>query len=450
MPSMAVISTDDELNDRVKSICQKFAHNFQLYCIANEETAIEFLQYDMPEIALLNYSEGRIDISKILDTIRNNPWLHYAGLIIVHKSSEQKMVWKAIHNLNVISCISRGNFVRDFSFLLHILIKNRRILVQQSLQQNLMDQISGSLAMENDPVNVRLYSSLIPTYLYSSGYINMESAERLQSALFEIFMNAVEHGNCNISYEEKTGWLETHGDILTLIEKLNKDPKIKKRRVYFTYHLSPECSSYTIRDDGKGFDWRSRTITKSQEPTFHGYGIKMAEFYVGNLKYNDKGNEVSFEFVHKPDIKKSGPNLYRNENEIIFQDGDVIFTEGDLSDHMHYIVSGNFDIYRNNVLVARLGGNDLFLGELSFLLSHRRNATVKSRGESRLIEISRMNFVKSIQSNPHYGILFSRLLAKRLTVMNEYTMKLKTAIQHFKQQGHSEALNSQEDKSVAT
>lgn len=152
MSNMAVISTDDELNDRVKSICQKFEHSFQLHCIGSVETAIEFLQYDMPEIILLNYSEDNIDISKILDTIRNDPWLHYGGLIIVHKSTEYKMVLQAIPNLNVIACVSRRNFVRDFSLLLHILIQNRHFLFQQGLQQNLMKQISGSLVMEMTPL----------------------------------------------------------------------------------------------------------------------------------------------------------------------------------------------------------------------------------------------------------------------------------------------------------
>ena len=263
MKKMTVISSDNELNDRVTRICEKFNNYFIPNFFASKDESVDFLKYDLPEVNLLNYSDRRIDHTEIIETIKNDPWLHYGGLIIVHKGSQQKEVMELTQSLNMIATIPRATFVKDFFRLMKILIQNRQILFQRDLQKNLMKHISGSFVMDNDPFNVGTYSNIIPNYLYNIGYINPELKDQLHVALFELLMNSVEHGNCNISHAEKTAWLEEHGDILDLIRKKNQDPKVRKRRVYFSYTLSPESSRYTIRDEGKGFDWRKRLMTKT-------------------------------------------------------------------------------------------------------------------------------------------------------------------------------------------
>ena len=45
----------------------------------------------------------------------------------------------------------------------------------------------------------------------------MEGKFLLQTSLMEMLLNALEHGNCNITYNEKTHWLESGHDILELI-----------------------------------------------------------------------------------------------------------------------------------------------------------------------------------------------------------------------------------------
>ena len=63
---------------------------------------------------------------------------------------------------------------------------------------------------------------------------------------------------------------------------------------------------------------------------------------------------------------------------------------------------------------------DMFVGEMSFLINNRRSATVTSLGRSSLIKISKVDFVNLIRRNPHYGMFLARLLAQRLSKLNEY------------------------------
>jgi anti-sigma regulatory factor (Ser/Thr protein kinase) len=418
---MPVISSDTELNDRVDRICGKLGNYFTPIFLSSQEEALEYLLYELPDVNLVNFSDRKIDMGALLSKIKADPWLHYGGIIAVHNREDQQALDSQLPDSNVISVIPRGEFVASFFRVLRILVQNRRIIFQRDLQSYLLDSVGGSFVMDNDPYNVRTYSNLISSYLYNSNYINAEKRYRLQHALFEMLMNAVEHGNCNISYEEKTDWLEARGrDILELIRERTRDPEIHAKRVYFTYRITPERSFFTVRDEGEGFDWRAQLESAESEASLsmHGNGIKMTNFYIENLSYNDAGNEVRFELSHQENETNLVPGIFEDQTERVFQDREVVFKEGEESNYLYYIVGGTFEIYSGDKLLSTLTPDDMFLGEMSFLLNDRRSATVISRGRSVLMTIPKKSFVDVIKEQPHYGIFLARLLAQRLSKLN--------------------------------
>ena len=421
MRKMPVISTDPELNDRVERVCRRFDNYFLPVFIDDRDAALEYLKYELPEINLINGSDARIDTNGILEDVKRDPWLHYGGIIAVHTSADEQRVHQHLPNSNIISVIPRGEFVASFYRVVRILIQNRQILFQRDLQSYLLRTISGRFVMDNDPSNIRTYANLVTSYLYNSNYVNRDKKDRFHVAIFELLMNAVEHGNCRISYEEKSKWLQEHGDILALIRRKCTDPAIRKRNVVFSYRITPERSYFTIRDDGEGFDWRKRVETSSSRPVNfgpHGHGLKMVAHYVTNLQYNERGNEVSFEVAHQRDESNVVPGIFDRSEETVFQDGDVVFFEGEESNYLYYIASGRLSIYSGDQYLTTLTPDDIFLGEMSFLLNNRRSATVISNGRSVLAKISKNAFINAIKKQPHYGIFLARLLAQRLMRLN--------------------------------
>ncbi len=428
MRKMPVISSDAELNDRVTRICERFNNIFVPVFFDDSESALEFLRYELPEISVINFSDRRIDTMAILNTIKSDPWLHYGGIVAVHRQSEEQEISREVPNSNIISMLPRGRFVSSFFRVLKIVIENRHILFQREIQSYLTGTISGSFVMDNDPFNVRTYSNLVTNFLFNSNYIDSDRKERLHVALFELLMNAVEHGNCEISYDEKTQWLEDGGNIIDLIRQKTRNPSIKAKRVFFSYRITPDRSYYTIRDEGDGFDWRSHVEPDQNQVNLgmHGHGIRMTGHYVESMQYNEKGNEVSFEMPHQEREAHTVPGIFQNQEETIFRDGDTVFTEGEESNYLYYIVSGQLEVYSSNELVSTLGPEDIFLGEMSFLLNDRRSATVIARGTVSLFRISKNSFVNAIKHNPHYGIFLARLLAQRISRLN---VRLATAVQ---------------------
>jgi hypothetical protein len=427
MRKMPVISSDAELNDRVDRICRKLGNYFIPVFIESEDEALEYLLYELPDVNLVNFSDENIDTVRVLEEIKADPWLHYGGIIAVHSRFDLKSLEEHLPDSNVISLIPRGEFVSSFFRVLRILVQNRRIIFQRDLQSYLLGNISGSFVMDNDPYNIKTYANLVSNYLYNSNYINRDKRDRLHVALFEMLMNAVEHGNCSISYDEKTAWLHEHGDILDLIREKSRQPGVADTHVYFSYRISPDRSYFSVRDEGEGFDWRSRVAPGDGNVnlSLHGHGIQMTNYYIENLRYNDTGNEVRFELSHQANETNLVPGIFEDQAERVVQDREVVFKEGEESNYLYYIVSGSFEIYSGGKLISTLTPDDMFLGEMSFLLNDRRSATVISRGRSVLMMIPKKSFVNVIKSQPHYGIFLARLLAQRLSKLNATVAVLK-------------------------
>lgn len=118
-------------------------------------------------------------------------------------------------------------------------------------------------------------------------------ATRVAIGLSELMINAVEHGNLGITYEEKSrfnehdNWASEVERRLSLLENAEKD-------VTLSFERDDKELRFIIRDQGSGFDWR-QYLEISPERAFdsHGRGIAMAKaISFDQLEYRGKGNEV--------------------------------------------------------------------------------------------------------------------------------------------------------------
>jgi CRP-like cAMP-binding protein len=113
------------------------------------------------------------------------------------------------------------------------------------------------------------------------------------------------------------------------------------------------------------------------------------------------------------------PEAFSGKDEVVFDDGEIVFEEGEQSSHLYYIVSGALDVYAGDRHVSRLTPADIFVGEMSLVLGNRRTATVQSAGQTALIPISKEEFITAIKERPYYGLILARILSQRLVRLHE-------------------------------
>ncbi len=117
--------------------------------------------------------------------------------------------------------------------------------------------------------------------------------EKSVLGLTELMINAVEHGNLCISYQDKSR-LNESGSWEQEVERRLGLPEYAERFALLHLERNDNEIRVLIRDQGSGFDWQSYLeIDPNRAFDTHGRGIAMAKaLSFDSLEYHDRGNEV--------------------------------------------------------------------------------------------------------------------------------------------------------------
>jgi hypothetical protein len=421
MYKLPIVTSDSALVEQtMEYLSENGWHQVSLHQLSNSSSTLEYLGIEMPELIIVNFSDKGIDAFELLSDIMNDAWLLHGGIIAICNTNNEIERVELIRGANLIIALDTADYKNYIAKVISIIFNNRRILFQRELSSDFLSNISGSFLLDNDIYDVKCYVNLICNFLYNSNRLKLEHKFNVRLALTEMLTNAIEHGNCGITYDEKSEWLEKSYDIAELIASKNCDEVITRKKVLFEYIITPEKGIFTISDQGKGFDWRHvKDVTKDEFVLeLHGRGILITKSLVNNLHYNEQGNEVTFEVNFESERAGLMPGLFEYIPAKEIKHGDIIFKEGEPSDFLYYIVKGVYDVVVKNVTVSSLTPDDIFMGEMSFLLNNERSATIIARTDGKLIEISKKDFVEAIREKPHYALFLCRLLAQRIQRSN--------------------------------
>jgi DNA-binding response OmpR family regulator len=116
----------------------------------------------------------------------------------------------------------------------------------------------------------------------------------LSLAIREVLTNAVEHGNLELTYEEKSRALES-GSLEQVLRERAARPELGNRRITITAHRRERRMTITVTDEGRGFDWRALPDPSdaSHLLSAHGRGVLLARLSVDSLSYSPEGNQVT-------------------------------------------------------------------------------------------------------------------------------------------------------------
>jgi len=422
LEAITLISSNTDLFRDVSEVLKTSGGaDFRDVQLKDPGAALDFLNMEMPDLALVDCSDPSFDAFGLLQSITIDPWLFHGGIIALCEDFESSGKLEDSRGANIVATVMLEDLRKHLPTIISVVARNRRILYQRELGADLVWNISGSYRLANDTVEAACYANLVSNFLCSSGRIALDDKSVLTMAIFEMLINAIEHGNCGIGYAEKSAWLEQGKNIGELIEQKCQDPAVAARRVTFEYSFTPESARFFIADEGTGFDWKQFTDTSHKTGVFelHGRGIFMTKGFTRNLLYNKEGNEVSFEIDYLQERSAVTPGVLRSMETSDIQEGQIVFEYGETSDYLYYIVKGRYDVIVNNRTVSVLSPDDIFMGEMSFLLNNKRSATVRAATVGRLIKISKKDFVEAVRRKPQYALFLSRLLAQRIQRLNQ-------------------------------
>ncbi len=127
----------------------------------------------------------------------------------------------------------------------------------------------------------------------------LPNSHAVMIGIYELLLNAVEHGNLGMDREAKSALLR-QGTFGKEINKRLSLPENKIKYVEVEWEKDECFTRLSIRDQGKGFDWRQQMTPETPNRSIHGRGLLIAEQCgFDAVTFNEHGNAATC-FTYDP------------------------------------------------------------------------------------------------------------------------------------------------------
>jgi len=115
----------------------------------------------------------------------------------------------------------------------------------------------------------------------------------------------------------------------------------------------------------------------------------------------------------------------------IYLDGDPIVRQGEVGDCMYVVQAGEVEVAvraeGGEKALACLGPGDFF-GEMAVFEREVRSATVRARGEARVLKIDKKTLLRRITEDPLLAVKFLDTLSRRIRDLNDRLVRMEREV----------------------
>jgi CheY-like chemotaxis protein len=279
---------DEELNRKIiKSDLKQLSYDVVL--AENGKFAVDILRDDNAfDVIILDRMMPQMDGMEVLSILQNDNKLNSIPVVMQTAAASSEQVKEGIESgvfyyltkpfskdvlLSIVQSAIRDKEDKDA-------LINKLSYVNKTLE--LMDTSSFRFKTIQDCNNIaHLIASACPY------------PQKVVVGLAEMMINAVEHGNLNITYEEKKELICNYG----WLDEVNKRLKLdayKNLYANINFERREKEIKVIISDSGNGFNWRDYIVMQPHRVTDpNGRGIIISKTTSFDyMQYNEIGNEV--------------------------------------------------------------------------------------------------------------------------------------------------------------
>lgn len=112
----------------------------------------------------------------------------------------------------------------------------------------------------------------------------------------------------------------------------------------------------------------------------------------------------------------------------VYQDGEVIIRQGEAGDCMYVIQEGQADVVVEDegkeIHLAVRGEGD-FIGEMAIFDRDVRSATVRAKGQARVLTVDKKNFMRRVHEDPSLAFRIVETMSGRIRELDAEVARLK-------------------------
>ena len=282
---------DDDLGSRAALAAVAERQGFDIALGADGRDAVESARKLRPDLIFLDVDMPNLDGLSALEEIREiNP---HVPVVVVSAVEEPEVAEKALE-LGAVNFLSKPFDVKEIRFV----VDRIRMAIEEEADTRsalpFLVERHTALEFGSDPKVLSTIVAFLGRELrlhYPGSDVPITEAKL---ALYEALANAVEHGNLEIDFDDKTKALATDGTISRIIDRRRVDPRFRTRKVRVDASYGRTKAVWTVVDEGQGFAHKTIEETRRLGDTsaLHGRGILLMKHYMTEVIWNEAGNKV--------------------------------------------------------------------------------------------------------------------------------------------------------------
>ena len=282
-----LVIDDEEPIRKVLSIALK-EKNYLVLTASDGKKGIEIFKSENPDIVITDVKMPElsgIEVTRAIKEINED-----ADVVIMTGYGSEELVIESMR-AGASNFIKKPVSLQELFKILEDIISKKESKKRAVVARDIVVYENKKCIIGNDITKIW---SVVNQVLFNI-YATVESSvyEGLRIGLYEIIINAIEHGNLGITYEEKNKALNNNTYAQLLDEKI-KEANSKNKKVVINSILDNKRFEVEIIDNGNGFDYKNLPSPDDPEKIFeaHGRGIFLASVYFDSIEYKGNGNHV--------------------------------------------------------------------------------------------------------------------------------------------------------------
>jgi CheY-like chemotaxis protein len=267
---------------------------FELVFAKNGVEAVTQLEESQPDIVVTDMQMPEMNGLELVEHVRARHPLVPVILMTAHGSED--LAVEALEK-GAASYVPKENLSRDLLDTVENVLAMARA---DRRHDRLMDCLVHSelcLEIENDPALIPPLVDQLQDNIARMSLCDDTGRIRLGIALEEALLNALYHGNLELTTdeirEESSALVESDGD--SIIDRRRKETPYRDRKVRVMARMTRSEASFIITDEGPGFASRSNGDADASQSLSResGRGLVLMRSLMDEVSFNESGNEVT-------------------------------------------------------------------------------------------------------------------------------------------------------------
>jgi len=261
---------------------------YESYQAPSGELGFELFKSSEPDIVLTDVMMPGIDgieVTKRMKVQRDD-----IDVVVMSGFGTEELVVNALR-AGASNYIKKPIVFDELFKILDDIIFKRENRKRFEIFREIVESEHKDIAIGNDVS--RVWGAVNQILFNAQAVADPNSLEGMCIGLYELLINAIEHGNLGITFREKSDALQNN-TYRELLESRMKRADSEGMVVRIESDYEPSSITVEIRDQGEGFDLSTLPDLKDAEAILldHGRGVLLATLFYDSVDYSEPGNCV--------------------------------------------------------------------------------------------------------------------------------------------------------------